>query len=218
MTAGDSRPAAHPDRRIDAYIAKSAEFARPILEHVRARVHEACPGVEETIKWGMPTFVHADAILCGMAAFKHHASFGFWRHAEVVGGERSEGMGSFGKLASVRDLPSKRQLLAYLRKAMRLNEAAAKPAGAKSADAKPARAKKSPAAKPLPQMPTDFAAALRAAPAASAQFDAFAPSHRREYLEWNIEARRPDTRARRIAQAVAWLGEGKSRHWKYERR
>ena len=86
------------DPRIDAYIAKSAAFAQPILEHVRALVHEACPDVEETIKWGMPTFVHAGAILCGMAAFKQHASFGFWRHADVVGGERSEGMGSFGKL------------------------------------------------------------------------------------------------------------------------
>lgn len=218
MTARDSRLDLHLDRRIDAYIAKSADFARPILEYARALVHEACPGVEETIKWGMPTFVHAGAILCGMAAFKHHASFGFWRHAEVVGGERGEGMGSFGKLASVRDLPPRRQLLAYLRKAMRLGEAAAKTAVAKSADAKPARAKKSPAAKALPSMPADFAAALRAAPTARAQFDAFAPSHRREYLDWIIEAKRPETRARRIAQAIAWLGEGKSRHWKYERR
>jgi hypothetical protein len=222
MTARDSHPDLpldpHSDRRIDAYIAKSADFARPILEHVRALVHEACPGVEETIKWGMPTFVHAGAILCGMAAFKHHASFGFWRHAEIVGGERGEGMGSFGKLASVRDLPPKRQLLAYLREAMRLNEALAKPALAKSVVAQPARTKKSSAAKPLPPMPADFAAALRAAPAASAQFDAFAPSHRREYLDWIIEAKRPDTRARRIAQAIEWLGEGKSRHWKYERR
>ena len=237
MTARDSHPdlllGPHSDRRIDAYIAKSADFARPILEHVRALVHEACPGVEETIKWGMPTFVHAGAILCGMAAFKHHASFGFWRHADVVGGERGEGMGSFGRLASVRDLPPKRQLLAYLRKAMRLNEALAEPAVAKpvvmksvvaksavvkSVGAESARAKQPPAAKPLPPMPADFAAALRAAPAASAQFDAFAPSHRREYLDWITEAKRPDTRARRIAQAIEWLGEGKSRHWKYERR
>jgi uncharacterized protein YdeI (YjbR/CyaY-like superfamily) len=194
------------DSRIDVYIEKSAEFARPILEHVRALVHEACPGVEETIKWGMPTFVHAGAILCGMAAFKQHASFGFWRHAEVVGGERNEGMGSFGKLTSVRDLPPKRKLLTHLRKAMRLNEAGPQAT----------TARKTSAPKPVPSIPADFAAALREAPAARANFDAFAPSHRREYLEWILEAKRPETRARRIAQAVAWLAEGKSRNWKYE--
>jgi uncharacterized protein YdeI (YjbR/CyaY-like superfamily) len=199
------------DPRIDAYIAKSPEFARPILEHVRALVHEACPDIEETIKWGMPTFVHAGAILCGMAAFKHHASFGFWRHAEVVGGENNEGMGSFGKLTTVRDLPAKRRLLTYLRKAIRLSEAGAKTKAAAKAP------NQRTASKPLPPIPTDFAAALRAAPAAGTNFDAFAPSHRREYLEWILEAKRQETRARRIAQAVEWLSEGKSRHWKYER-
>lgn len=195
------------DPRIDTYIATSAEFARPILEHARALVHEACPDVEETIKWGMPTFVHAGAILCGMAAFKRHASFGFWRHADVVGGERNEGMGSFGKLTSVRDLPPKRQLLAHLRKAMRLNEAGTK---------RPV-ARKAAAPRPLPDLPDDFAKALAANPAARKAYEGFPPGHRREYLEWILEARRAETRARRIAQALAWLGEGKSRNWKYER-
>lgn len=118
-----SRDTTSLDPRVDAYIARSADFAKPVLEYVRARVHEACPDVEETIKWGMPTFMHAGGILCGMAAFKQHASFGFWKHALVVGdGSPVEGMGSFGKLSSVADLPAKRQLLAYLKKAARLNE------------------------------------------------------------------------------------------------
>lgn len=203
----------HRDPRIDAYIAKAEPFARPILEHVRALVHEGCPEVEETIKWGMPSFVHAGGILCGMAAFKRHASFGFWKHAEVLGEPvASEGMGSFGKLEAVGDLPAKRQLLAYVRKAARLNETRGQ-----EARMRPATPRKTAASRPLPDVPADFAAALRAAPAAHAHFDAFAPSHRREYLAWIIDAKREDTRARRISQAIEWLGEGKSRNWKYER-
>lgn len=149
------------DARIDAYIANAADFAQPILIHVRALVHEACTDVEETIKWGKPTFVHAGAILCGMAAFKQHASFGFWKHALVVGDGSPEGMGSFGKLTGVRDLPPKRQLLAYLKQAKRLNEQAA--------EAPSAVRKKQP--RPLPDVPADFAAALAAVSAAQAMFE-----------------------------------------------
>ena len=208
----------HRDPRIDAYIAGAEPFARLILEHLRALVHDACPQVEETIKWGMPCFMHADAILCSMAAFKRHASFGFWKHLDVVGeAPAGEGMGGFGKLASIGDLPPKRQLLAYLRKSARLNEAHAKTPVGRRARPKATVARKTPTARPLPEIPADFADALRAVPKALAAFDAFPPSHRREYLEWIIEARREDTRARRIAQAVEWLAEGKSRNWKYER-
>ncbi len=193
------------DPRIDAYIARAAPFAQPILAHVRTLVHEACPGVEETIKWGMPTFVHAGGILCGMAAFKQHASFGFWKHALVVGeGEPREGMGSYGKLASLADLPPKRTLLAHVRKAMALNEAGVKSPARKSAP------------KPPPLTPHDLAAALSDAPAARAAFDAFPPGCRREYIDWIVEAKRPETRARRVAEAVAWMAEGKRRNWKYE--
>ncbi|PZQ18770.1 MAG: hypothetical protein DI564_05660 [Rhodanobacter denitrificans] len=194
------------DPRIDAYIDRAEPFARSILHHVRALVHEACPDVEETIKWGMPTFVHAGRLLGGMAAFKRHASFGFWQHALVVGGAGERvGMGSFGKLASVEDLPPRRTLLALIRKAARLNET-----GAKATPA-PRRAR------PPLQPPDDLLAALREAPAALATFEAFSPSHRREYVEWVLEARREQTRRRRIAEAVAWLGEGKPRHWKYHK-
>lgn len=199
------------DSRIDAYIANSAVFARPILKQVRALVHEACPQVEETIKWGKPMFVHAGSILCYMAAFKAHASFGFWKHALVVGDDAAdadagEGMGSFGKLKSIRDLPSKRQLLVYIRKAARLNEQGMKGAAVR----------RSVTPKPLPETPDDFAGALRRNAAAGKCFSGLAPGQRREYLEWILEAKRAETRARRIAQAVEWLADGKSRNWKYE--
>lgn len=193
------------DPRIDAYIERAAPFAQPILRHVRALVHEACPEVEESIKWGMPSFSHAGGILCGMAAFKRHASFGFWKHALVVGeGEPRDGMGSYGKLASLQDLPPDKTLLAHLRKAMQLNEAGVKSPVRKAAP------------KPSPDTPADLAAALAGNKAAQATFDAFPPSCRREYIEWIVEAKRAETRTKRLAQAIAWMAAGKRRNWKYE--
>ena len=194
------------DPRIDAYIERAAPFARPILAHARALVHQACPQVEETIKWGMPTFVHAGGILCGMAAFKQHASFGFWKHALVVGeGEPRDGMGSYGKMLSLDDFPAKKIVLAHIRKAMKLNEEGVKmPAARKAASKLP------------PEMPEDLVAALNRDKAAKATFDAFPPSCRREYIEWIVEAKREETRAKRLAQTVEWLAEGKRRNWKYE--
>lgn len=194
------------DPRIDAYIERAAPFARPILAHARALVHQACPQVEETIKWGMPTFVHAGGILCGMAAFKQHASFGFWKHALVVGeGEPRDGMGSYGKMLSLDDFPAKKIVLAHIRKAMKLNEDGVKmPAARKAASKLP------------PEMPEDLVAALNKDNAAKATFDAFPPSCRREYIEWIVEAKREETRAKRLVQTVEWLAEGKRRNWKYE--
>ena len=192
------------DPRIDAYIAASAEFARPILEEIRKRVHAACPQVEETIKWGMPNFVHAGGILCGMAAFKQHASFGYWKHALVMGEAERDGMGSYGRLASMRDLPPRTRMQADLKKAMRLNEDGVKPE------------RRKPASKPAPEIPGDLAAALDKDKAAKATFVGFPPSCKREYIEWIVEAKREETRAKRLAQAVEWMAEGKRRNWKYE--
>lgn len=193
------------DPRVDAYIAKAAPFAQPILEHIRALVHEAVPGVEETIKWGAPSFMHAGGILCVMAAFKQHAALNFWKGALLLDAIPEEGMGSFGKLRSVRDLPPKKTMLALLRKAAKLNEDGVKvPA-----------ARKTGRAKPPPEVPADFAAALKKDKAAAKRFDAFPPSHRREYIEWITEAKREETRQRRLAQALAWIAEGKPRNWKY---
>ena len=195
-----------PDPRIDAYIAKSADFAQPILRRLRSLVHEACPQVEEDIKWGVPSFGYAGGILCGMAAFKQHASFGFWKHALVLGeGVPQTGMGSYGKMTTLHDLPPDRTLLAHIRKAMKLNQDGVKsPAARKSTS------------KPLPEMPRELAAALKQNKAAQATFDAFPPSCKREYIEWIVEAKREETRAKRLAQTMEWLAEGKRRNWKYE--
>src|SRR6185503_20000460 len=95
------------DPRIDAYIARQADFARPILEHLRETVLAACPEAEETLKWSMPNFLYRGKILANMAAFKAHAAFGFWRSSEVLGetGAERESMGQFGRLTSIGQLP-----------------------------------------------------------------------------------------------------------------
>ncbi|KRA20478.1 YdeI/OmpD-associated family protein [Lysobacter sp. Root604] len=198
------------DPRIDAYIAQAAEFARPILEQVRGVVHKACPEVEETLKWGMPSFVYRGRILCGMAAFKQHASFGFWQGANIVGPDGRKGeeaMGQFGRLTRLADLPSKRELGGYVQQAMALIDAGVKRPTTKSAQPKPPLA-----------VPEDLAAALKKNAPARKTFEAFPPSHRREYVEWIVEAKREATRLKRVQQAVEWLAEGKHRNWKYMQR
>ena len=195
------------DPRIDAYIARQAEFARPILEHLRAAVHAAYPDVEEALKWGMPAFLHQGKMLCTMAAFKAHASFGFWKGALVTATEGLErkAMGQFGRITSLADLPDDAAIRAMVRKAVALAEQGVKAA----------RPNKHPKAELA--VPEDFKAALNASAPASDRFEEFSPSARRDYLEWVTESKRPETRARRIAQAVEWIAEGKKRHWKYER-
>jgi uncharacterized protein YdeI (YjbR/CyaY-like superfamily) len=194
------------DPRIDAYIARQGDFARPILEHLREAIHAACPEADETLKWSMPSFLYNGKILANMAAFKAHAAFGFWRSGEVLGetGAERDAMGQFGRLTSVADLPPPDALAGLVRKAM----------AAIDSGPGPARPKKPP--KPELAAPDDLRAALDATPRAAATFDAFPPSCRRDYVEWVVEAKRPETRAKRIAQAVEWMAEGKKRHWKYE--
>ena len=193
------------DKRIDAYIAKSADFAKPILTHIRAALHATCPEVEETLKWGMPSFSH-HGILCNMAAFKAHAAFGFWKAALIVpaDAEGRNAMGSFGRLTSVKDLPSKRVLTGYIKKAMALNEAGIRVVRRKFP------------AKPPPKTPTYFLAALKKSKKALAAYEAFSPGMKREYVEWLEEAKTDATRNRRMETAVTWIGEGKKRNWKYE--
>lgn len=193
------------DPRVDAYIARQGEFARPILEKFRALVHETCPEVVETIKWRMPSFEYK-GLLCGMAAFKAHATFGFWKHDRVVGADEKsrEAMGSFGRLTSVDQCPSKRDFARWMKIAMRLNDEGVSTPREKSST------KKKVAMHPA------FKAALAKSKKAQAAFDSFAPSCQREYLEWIAEAKRDETRDKRIATAIEWIGEGKKRHWKYE--
>lgn len=193
------------DPRVDAFIEKKAAFAQPILRHIRAAVHRACPEVEETMKWSMPSFTYKGQILAGMAAFKEHATLGFWRSSEVTGTKESEsGMGQFGRLTSVADLPDDAALEAMVRKAATLIDSGVK---------KP-RPVKHPKAEIA--MPADLADALAGNPAARTTYDGFPPGQKREYLEWVTEAKRPETRAKRVAQAIEWMAEGKKRNWKYE--
>jgi uncharacterized protein YdeI (YjbR/CyaY-like superfamily) len=198
------------DPRIDAHIEKAAGFAKPILRHLRKLVHEACPDAEETVKWSSPAFVYRGKILCGMAAFQKHCTFGFWHQGmtDVLGldGEKSDSaMGSFGRLTSLDDLPSDRAMIRYIRKAVALNES--------DAPARPRPVRRP--AEPL-VVPGDLAAALKTKKAASATFERLSPSHRKEYIEWITEAKRDETRQRRLATALEWLAEGKSRNWKYQ--
>jgi uncharacterized protein YdeI (YjbR/CyaY-like superfamily) len=192
------------DKRLDAYIAKSADFAKPILEYVRSVVHEACPDVEETLKWGHPFFEHRGSQLCSIAAFKEHCKFGFWKGRLVTGdaGEDGGPLG-FGRVTSVSELPSKRILAGYVKKAMELNDQGVK------APKRPSKPKK-----PL-TVPDYFTAALKKNKKALAAFDNFPPSHQREYVEWITDAKTEETRQRRLTQALEWMAEGKPRNWKY---
>ena len=191
------------DPRIDAYIARSADLARPILRHLRDIVHEGCPDVEETIKWGMPSFEHK-GILGGMAAFKAHCAFMLWK-GSLVGAKNRDAMGQFGRITALSDLPKDSVLLGYVREAARLNEEGVKVPRAPRA-----------AKKPL-EMPADLAAALKKNAKARATFEGFSRSHKREYVEWITGAKTEETRKKRLGTAIEWMAEGKPRMWKYMR-
>jgi uncharacterized protein YdeI (YjbR/CyaY-like superfamily) len=198
------------DPRIDAYIAKQKDFAKPILTHLRDVVHAACPDVEETLKWSSPFFDYKGQPMCNMAAFKEHAAFGFWKAPLIEGlGSKSDNgvagsAGHFGRLAAVKDLPSKKVLTGYIKSAMKLNDEGVVVAKSKISE------------KPVGKIPPELASALAKNKKAKVAFDAFPPSHRREYVEWVADAKREETRAKRAAQAVEWIAEGKSRNWKYQ--
>jgi uncharacterized protein YdeI (YjbR/CyaY-like superfamily) len=191
------------DPRIDAYIDSRADFARPILRHLRDALHSACPEVEESIKWSMPAFTLKGRPFASMAAFKAHATFGFWRADVVATRANEKAMGQFGRICSVADLPDDEALADLIRKAAALT-------GNGSAPARKA------APKPPAEPPEDFTVALAANHQALTTFESFPPSAKREYIDWIVEAKRPETRASRIVQAVEWLSEGKRRHWRYE--
>ncbi|EZP84749.1 hypothetical protein BV97_00509 [Novosphingobium resinovorum] len=188
------------DPRVDEYIAKAADFARPILEHLRELAHRALPDAQEAIKWGMPHFLVNAKNVAGMAAFKAHCTF-------VIHGDGRQGdaMGQFGRITAIADLPDEAELAHKL-------QAARGRVQTKGTAVKQVR-------KPKPEIaiPDDFAAALEGVPAASAHYEAFSPSARRDYLEWITEAKTAATREKRMAQAVEWIAEGKKRNWKYEK-
>jgi uncharacterized protein YdeI (YjbR/CyaY-like superfamily) len=199
------------DKRVDAYIAKAEPFAQPVLEHLRELVHKACPEVQETMKWSFPHFEYK-GLLCSMASFKKHCSFGFWKGAimkdpkgilSIVG---RTSMGNFDRITAIDDLPKEKIMLDYIKQAVRLNEEDVKLRPkkiVKTADIK---------------VPDYFTKVLKSNKKAFAAFEAFSNSHRKEYVQWITEAKSDDTRSRRMEQAVEWLSEGKSRNWKYERK
>jgi uncharacterized protein YdeI (YjbR/CyaY-like superfamily) len=193
------------DPRVDAYIASSAEFARPVLHHLREVVHATSPEIEEAMRWRFPHFMYK-GILCSMAAFKQHCAFGFWHDDIVSRPADAKAMGHFGRITSLADLPPREVLTGYVRRAMQLKDAREKtpkvPVGPKN----------------YPAMPEVFRRALARRPEARAAFAKFSPSHQREYVDWITGAKREDTRDRRIGTAVEWIAEGKTRNWKYMKR
>ena len=198
------------DPAVDAYIADAPAFAQPILKRIRRVFHRASPKIEEAIKWGAPHFVH-EGLVGGMAAFKKHVSFGFWKAkamqdpAGLFSGEAKASPFAV-KVASTKDLPPDDVLVGYVQEAVALNEAGVK------AGPQAGRKKKS---RPAPRAPSDLTAALKQSKKALATYQGFTPGKKRDYVEWILDAKRDETRKKRIATAVEWMAEGKERNWKY---
>jgi uncharacterized protein YdeI (YjbR/CyaY-like superfamily) len=198
-------------KEIDAYIAKSADFAKPILNHLRELVHKTCPDAEEKMKWSFPHFDYKGEMLCSMAAFKQHCSFGFWKASlmkdpVLVEMAKSEvAMGHLGKITSLKDLPPDKKIIAWIKEAMKLNDE-----GRKVVKTKPVVKKEL-------EVPDYFSKTVKENKKAWTTFEAFSPSAKKDYVEWVTEAKTEETRNKRLTQAIEWMAEGKKRNWKYER-
>ncbi len=196
---------------VDAYIAKSQPFAQPILEHIRELVHKACPEVEEKIKWSMPFFDYKGKMMCHMAGFKQHCAFGFFQAALmdepmlIQNAESESAMGHLGRITSLKDLPPDKKIIGLIKKAMQITDEGR-------------RVVRKPTAKTEYIVPAYITAAIKKNKKAFATFEAFAPSHRKEYATWIEEAKTEETKNKRIAQAIEWMAEGKSRNWKYAKK
>ena len=197
------------DAQVDLYISKSAEFAKPILIHLRKFVHKACPDVEEKMKWSFPHFDYK-GMICSMAAFKQHCAFSFWKvllmkdKNLIANAESESAMGHYGKITSVKDLPSDKKIIAHIKDAMKLNEIGIK-----------LPPKKVTAAKKEVVVPDFFLKQLKKNKKVFTTFENFSPSHKREYVEWITEAKNDETKNRRMETALEWMSEGKPRNWKY---
>ncbi|MDR0803443.1 YdeI/OmpD-associated family protein [Fluviicola sp.] len=200
------------DDRISAYIAKSADFAQPILTRLRETVHTFCPEVEEGWKWSFPHFMYQGKILCSMASFKNHCAFGFWLQSEMNDPygifKRAEegGMGSLGKITSLSDLPGNEQLGNTIMEAMALIEQGVKP-----------RTRSPKTEAPALEVPVELQNLLDQHPDAKHAFEVFSPSHKKEYITWITDAKRAETKQRRLEQTLENLKERKSKEWKYGR-
>lgn len=196
------------DKRIDQYILQAQPFAQPILNHLRALIHGACPDVEETIKWRMPHFNYKGEMMCSMASFKEHCVFGFWKAALMkdkslmMNAAKEDSMGHLGRITSLHDLPSDKKIIQFIQEAMALNDAGIKVARARSSHSL--------------ELPDYFLEELRKNKKAMHTFEAFTASCRNEYVAWIVEAKTQPTRDKRIKEAIQWMSEGKKRNWKYE--
>lgn len=197
------------DPRIDAYIDKAKDFAKPILIHIRELVHKAVPEAEETMKWSMPHFDYLGEMMCSMASFKEHVAMNFWKGAIMNDPDKildtKEAMGHFGKIKNLKDLPSDKLLIKYIKEAARLNKEGIK-----------LPSKPKPAANKELEVPDYFTKALSKNKAAKKVFDGFSPSKKKEYVEWLTEAKTEATRDKRMETALEWIAEGKTRNWKYQ--
>ena len=197
------------DKRIDNYIAKSAGFAKPILNHLRALVHKACPDTEETMKWSFPHFDYKGGMMCSMAAFKEHCAFSFWKASlmkdpKLLNNAKSEtAMGHLGRITSLKDLPADKIMISYIKEAIKLNDDKVKIVKVKPVEKAPLI------------IPEDINAALKKTKKAQTTFENFSYSNKKEYVQWITEAKSEVTRNKRLTQAVAWMAEGKIRNWKY---
>lgn len=189
------------DPRIDRYIKNAQPFARPILIHLRSVVHHACSDVEETMKWRMPFFDYKGT-LCMMGSFKEHAVFGFWKGTLLFGKESEGAMGHFGRLTSVEDLPTDKQLIGYIKRAAELNE-------------RGVQKKRTLRGTQKITVPPDLKAALGKNAKAKKTFENFSYSHKKEYVQWITDAKREETRKKRLKTAIQWLAQGKPQNWKY---
>ncbi len=195
------------DPRVDAYIDRAGEFARPILRHLRNIIHESCPDVREELKWGFPHFMYK-GILCSMASFKSHCAFGFWKSKLIMDktARAEEAMGQFGKIQKVSDLPGKAVLSKYIKMAAKLNDDGVK------------------LPKPRPKPRTelviagDFLSKVRKSPKSKSIFEGFSYSHKKQYIEWIGEAKTAETRERRMRESLEWISAGKPRFWKYAKK
>jgi uncharacterized protein YdeI (YjbR/CyaY-like superfamily) len=194
------------DPRIDAYIEKAGDFAKPVLIHLRTLVHETCPDVTETLKWSMPSFEYK-GILCGFASFKEHCTLMFWKQSLLESDafpKNKTAMGSFGRITSLKDLPSDKVLTGLIRQAMELNE-------------KGVKVPKNATVRKDFIVPKVLLEELAKHEKAAENFDNFSPSARREYAEWIADAKSEATRDKRLATTIEWLSDGKRRNWKYEK-
>lgn len=198
--------------KVDTYISKAADFAKPILSHFRELVHATCPEAQEVIKWGFPHFDYLGGPMCSMASFKQHCAIGFWKASlmknspELAANAKTEvSMGHLGRITTLKDLPKDKIIVAYIKEAMRLNEAGIKVEKTK------------PAAKKEIEVPDYFQKALSKNKKAEKTFNEFSPSHRKEYITWITVAKTEETRNKRMATTLEWLSEGKNRNWKYQR-